>query len=58
MGDVAHDLSHRNSVVCDVAIVFSSEGPRRRYLGAKPLIDRLAAGVIGVLGVKLIAEVK
>jgi threonine/homoserine/homoserine lactone efflux protein len=41
-----------------VAIVFSSEGPRRRYLGAKPLIDRLAAGVIGLLGVKLIAEVK
>jgi threonine/homoserine/homoserine lactone efflux protein len=41
-----------------VAIVFSSEGPRRRYLGAKPLIDRLAAGVIGLLGAKLISEAK
>lgn len=41
-----------------VAIVFSSEGPRRRYLGAKPVIDRLAAGVLGLLGVKLISEAK
>ena len=41
-----------------VAIVFSSEGPRRSYLGAKPFIDRLAAGVMGFLGLKLISEAK
>jgi len=41
-----------------VAMVFSSEGPRRGYLGAKLLIDRLAAGVLGLLGMKLLAEAK
>jgi threonine/homoserine/homoserine lactone efflux protein len=41
-----------------VAIVFSSERPRRRYLGTKLLLDRLAAGVIGLLGVKLISEAR
>ena len=33
-----------------VAIVFSSERPRRGYLGAKHWLDRLAAGVLGLLG--------
>lgn len=41
-----------------VAVVFSSEGPRRSYLGAKHLVDRLAAGVIGLLGAKLISEAR
>jgi hypothetical protein len=41
-----------------VAIVFSSEWPRRSYLGGKGWIDRLAAGIIGLLGAKLISEVK
>ncbi len=41
-----------------VAIVFSSDAPRRRYLDAKSLIDRLAAGVIGLLGIKLLSEAR
>jgi threonine/homoserine/homoserine lactone efflux protein len=41
-----------------VAMVFSSERPRRGYLGAKPVFDRLAAGVLGLLGAKLISEAK
>ena len=41
-----------------VAIVFSSEGPRRSYLGGKIWLDRLAAGILGLLGVKLISEAR
>jgi len=41
-----------------VAIVFSSERPRRGYLGAKHVFDRLAAGVLGLLGAKLISEAR
>jgi threonine/homoserine/homoserine lactone efflux protein len=41
-----------------VALVFSSEEPRRRYLGGKVWLDRLAAGIIGLLGAKLISEAK
>jgi threonine/homoserine/homoserine lactone efflux protein len=41
-----------------VAMVFSSKGPRRSYLSAKVLIDRLAAGVLGLLGFKLLSEAK
>ena len=41
-----------------VAMAFSSEGPRRSYLGAKVLIDRVAAGVLGLLGMKLLSEAK
>lgn len=39
-----------------VAIVFSSVRPRALYLGAKLWIDRAAAAVIGVLGVRLLIE--
>jgi threonine/homoserine/homoserine lactone efflux protein len=41
-----------------VAIVFSSVGPRAVYLGAKLWIDRFAAAVIGVLGIRLLAEAR
>ena len=41
-----------------VAIVFSSEGPRSSYLGGKIWLDRLAAGILGLLGVKLISEAR
>jgi threonine/homoserine/homoserine lactone efflux protein len=41
-----------------VAIVFSSEGPRRSYLGGKVWLDRLAVGIIGLLGAKLISEAR
>jgi threonine/homoserine/homoserine lactone efflux protein len=41
-----------------VATVFSSERPRRGYLGAKHVFDRLAAGVLGLLGAKLISEAR
>jgi hypothetical protein len=39
-------------------VVFSSDGPRRSYLGAKLLVDGLAAGVLGPLAMKLLSEAK
>lgn len=39
-----------------VAVAFSSSRPRAVYLGAKLWIDRIAAALIGVLGVRLIYE--
>lgn len=41
-----------------VALAFSADAPRRGYLRAKPWIDRAAGGVMGVLGVKLIADAR
>jgi threonine/homoserine/homoserine lactone efflux protein len=41
-----------------VAVVFSSAGPRRRYLRLKPYVDRVAGGVMGLLGLELLLEVK
>jgi threonine/homoserine/homoserine lactone efflux protein len=39
-----------------VAVAFSSNRPRAIYIGLKRWIDRLAGVVIGVLGIRLIAE--
>jgi threonine/homoserine/homoserine lactone efflux protein len=39
-----------------VALAFSAARPRALYLGAKLWIDRVAGGVVGVLGGKLILE--
>lgn len=39
-----------------VATAFSAGGPRRAYLSAKSWIDRLAAGVMAALGLRLIME--
>jgi threonine/homoserine/homoserine lactone efflux protein len=39
-----------------VALAFSSSRPRALYLGAKFWIDRVAAALIGVLGVRLVYE--
>ena len=39
-----------------VALGFSSRGPRAVYLRSKTWIDRLAGGVVGALGVKLMAD--
>ncbi len=39
-----------------VALAFSSNRPRALYLGAKLWIDRVAAALIGVLGLRLIYE--
>ncbi|HKY94301.1 MAG TPA: LysE family transporter [Kiloniellales bacterium] len=39
-----------------VALAFSSSRPRALYLGAKLWIDRAAAALIGILGVRLIWE--
>ncbi len=39
---------------CLVALVFSSARPRALYQKARPRIDRIAASVMGVLGVRLI----
>jgi threonine/homoserine/homoserine lactone efflux protein len=37
-----------------VAVLFSAERPRRAYLSAKAIIDRVMAGLLGLLGAKLI----
>lgn len=39
-----------------VALAFSANRPRAIYLGAKLWIDRVAAALIGILGVRLIYE--
>jgi threonine/homoserine/homoserine lactone efflux protein len=39
-----------------VALAFSASHPRALYLGAKLWIDRVAAALIGVLGIRLVAE--
>lgn len=39
-----------------VAVAFSSSRPRAVYLGAKLWVDRIAATLIGVLGLRLIYE--
>lgn len=39
-----------------VAVAFSAGRPRAAYLRCKGTIDRVAAGVIGVLGIRLIAD--
>jgi threonine/homoserine/homoserine lactone efflux protein len=40
-----------------VAVAFSAAGPRAAYLRSKLWIDRLAAAVMGALGLRLVAEV-
>ncbi len=37
-----------------VAVLFSAERPRQAYLSAKTAIDRVMAGLLGLLGAKLI----
>ena len=39
-----------------LAILLSTETIRRRYLNAKTITDRLAAGVLGALGLRLLAD--
>lgn len=39
-----------------VALAFSSRGPRAAYLGWKTWIDRVAGGVMALLGLRLIGE--
>ena len=39
-----------------LAILLSTEAIRRRYLGAKTITDRIAAGVLGALGLRLLAD--
>lgn len=41
-----------------VAFVLSSKTPRQIYLNLKQILDRLASGVIGVLGLKLIYDAR
>ena len=41
-----------------VAVAFSSAAPRRGYLRLKPWIDRVAGGVMGLLGLKLLWEAR
>ncbi|MCV6595102.1 MAG: LysE family translocator [Silicimonas sp.] len=39
-----------------LAVLLSTEAVRRRYLGAKFITDRIAAGVLGALGLRLLAD--
>lgn len=39
-----------------VALLLSSPAPRRRYLAGKHHVDRIAGAIMGMLGVKLIAQ--
>jgi len=39
-----------------LAILLSTEAVRRRYMNAKIITDRLAAGVLGALGLRLLAD--
>ncbi|MDA8586601.1 LysE family translocator [Rhodobacteraceae bacterium] len=39
-----------------LAILLSTEAVRRRYLGAKVITDRVAASVLGALGLRLLAD--
>lgn len=39
-----------------LAVLLSTEAVRRRYLGAKCITDRIAAGVLGALGLRLLAD--
>ena len=41
-----------------VALLFSSPGPRGAYVRLKPSIDRVMAGVLGMIGMKLIADTR
>ena len=41
-----------------VAVVLSAEGPRKVYLKSKVIFDRLAGGVMTLLGLKLIFGMK
>ena len=38
------------------ALLLSTEPVSRRYLRAKPMLDRISAAVLGALGVRLIVE--
>ena len=38
------------------ALLLSSAAARRRYLGAKPVLDRIAASLLGALGLRLLVE--
>ena len=41
-----------------VALTFSTDKPRLRYLASKTLIDRLAATVMGALGLKILSDAR
>ena len=41
-----------------VSLLFSSSGPRGAYVRLKPSIDRAMAGVLGMIGMKLIADTR
>jgi threonine/homoserine/homoserine lactone efflux protein len=41
-----------------VSLLFSSSGPRGAYLRMKVFIDRVMAGVLGMIGMKLIADTR
>lgn len=41
-----------------VALVFSADGPRQRYLASKAVFVRLAASSMGILGLKILSEAR
>lgn len=41
-----------------VSVLFSARRPRGAYMRLKPLLDRLMAGMLGLIGAKLIADAR
>lgn len=41
-----------------VAVLFSSQRPRAAYLRFKPVLDRMIAGLLGGLGLRLILDAR
>jgi threonine/homoserine/homoserine lactone efflux protein len=41
-----------------VSVLFSARKPRGAYMRLKPLLDRLMAGLLGLIGAKLIADAR
>lgn len=39
-----------------LALLFSTKTVTKRYLNAKPILDRIAAGVLGALGLRLLTD--
>lgn len=52
----ANHLAVECAVQPALAILLSTKAVRRRYLGLKPLFDRIAAVVLGALGLRLLLD--
>ena len=53
---VANHLALEVVFYSTLAVILSSAPARRKYLSAKPLLDRIAACLLGALGLRLLIE--